>query len=346
MSLVSHRNADYRVSVVDTSGRVKRVLTTVTGGRITLNSHSKLKSSGEITVVGDDGKLSLGDRVRIDYVHDGGEWSLGTFWASTPTMRVSESHVEYRVELLGMLAFLDEDCLERAFTVPAGANVVDTVVGVIKTVGGFPVAAVPSPATTVSALVFQPGTSKLRIVNDLLESINYWSVFTDSRGAFVLAPYLRPVKRGVAWRFHEGEESVHSAVWEREQDTARVPNKVVVVSNPPADKKPAFIGVATNEDASSVFSFQSRGRWITHIERGVEATSQTGVNELARRKLIGLSTPQATLTIEHAPVPIDVAQAVEFRSQGYSRLCVIREIEYELNPGALVKSRLAEVVDL
>lgn len=346
MALNSHRQASYRVSVVGEDGQTKRVLPYVASGSVRLNSVSKLKASGEITIVDSTPPVSLGDRVRVDYVHDGGEWALGVFWASTPTQHVHPTHTEWRIELLGALAFLDEDCVDAATSVPAGANVVDTVVAFIESTGAGRIVAVPNTSTLPGGLVWPAGTSKLRIVNDLLASINYWSVFVDATGAFMVLPYLHAVERGVAWRLREGENSLHSAAWEREQDTASVPNKVIVVSNPTTGDKPAIVGVATNENIDSPYSHQARGRWITHVEDNVEAASQEVADALAKRKLTSLSTPQASLRITHAPIPINVGQVVEFASQGYSKLCVVREIEYSLNPTSLVKSKLVEVVDL
>lgn len=110
--------------------------------------------------------------------------------------------------------------------------------------------------------------------------------------------------------------------------------------------KPGLVGVATNEDPASAYSYPSRGRWIVETQTGVEAANQESIDSQARRRLIDVSTPSASITIQHMPVPIQPNQVVGFSSQGHTAQGVVREIEYMLDPTALVKTKLLEVTDL
>ena len=107
-----------------------------------------------------------------------------------------------------------------------------------------------------------------------------------------------------------------------------------------------MVGVATNEDPASAYSFQARGRWIVETQTGVEAANQESIDSQARRRLIDVSTPSASITIQHMPVPLHPNQVAGFSSQGHTAQGVVKEIEYSLDPTALVKTKLLEVTDL
>ena len=78
----------------------------------------------------------------------------------------------------------------------------------------------------------------------------------------------------------------------------------------------------------------------------MEAADQESINSQARRRLIDVSTPSTSITLQHMPVPLQPNQVVGFTSQGYSARGVVKEIEYTLEATALAKTKLLEVTDL
>lgn len=271
--------------------------------------------------------------------------ALGVFLFGAPKESASDAGRSWQVELLGKLAILDSASTEATLTVPAGSNLVQSAVDLAQNAGESRIAATPSPATTSSAMMWDPGTSTLTVINELLAAAGYWSAWADGSGVVRFEPYSRPAQRPSSFSFVEGDAAIHSAEWTRDQDLASVPNRVVLVGQG-SDETPALVGIATNEDPASPFSFQRRGRWITHSETGVEAANQETLTGLARRKLINSSTPQATLQVTHMPIPIMPNDAGTFRSQGHTSRVVLRSVQYDLDPTALCNSTLVEVVDL
>nr|DAT52162.1 MAG TPA: late control gene D protein [Caudoviricetes sp.] len=287
----------------------------------------------------------MSQRVRIDYTANGQTWGLGVFLLSAPTRSYSEAGSTWSVDLSSPLALPDADCVDRTYTVKAGTNLVDAAAGLLRETGLARLSITPSTAVASSDIVYDPGKSRLTIANELLAAAGYWSAHPDGEGQVHLDPYVRPAARGVAYDFREGARSVHLPEWERELDMASVPNKVVLVSEGSQDKA-ALVGVATNEDPASLYSFQARGRWIVDTQTGVEAANQASIDSQARRRLIDVSTPSASITLQHMPVPIQPNQVVGFSSQGHSAQGVVREISYTLDPTALVRTKLLEVTDL
>lgn len=344
--LTGHRNSQYVVTLLDRRDREKILLDGVVGGEVSLSAATRLRASGSLNLddVGQDIDW-LSDRVRIDYEGNGQRWPLGVFLLAAPTRSYTDEGSQWKVELLSKLAILDQVKTEQTKSLPAGTVVTDAVVSLIRDCGEDSIALTASPATLSSAMTWEPGTALLTIINDLLSAISYWSLTIDGNGIYQIHPYTRPAQRATAWNFQEGPHSVHLAEWDRDQDIASVPNRIVLVGQGSSDT-PALVGAAENTDPASPFSYSARGRWVTRTETGVEASSQDVLTELARRRLIEASTPQATLTVEHMPLPLSPNEVVEWDSQGHRARAVIHGLSYTLNPTALCKTTLKEVVDL
>lgn len=345
-ALDTHRKAAYTVTLLDWADRVVRRLDGVTGGNVTLSNSTRLRASGSLNLTEACGHIDwMSQRVRIEYTANGVSWGLGVFLLSAPTRSYGEAGSTWSVDLSSPLAVPDADCVDSTFTVKAGSNLVGMAADVLYESGLERLSVTPSSAVATSDMIFDPGKSKLTIVNELLGAAGYWSAHPDGAGQVHLDPYTRPAARAVVYDFREGARAIHVPEWERELDAAAVPNKVVLVSQGSADKA-ALVGVAVNEDPSSPYSYPSRGRWVVETRTGVEAADQESITAQARRRLIDVSTPSAAITLQHMPVPIQPNQVVGFTSQGHAAKGVVKEIEYTLDPTALVKTKLLEVTDL
>jgi len=342
-----HRQAEYVVRLLDREDQEIRVLDGVEAGSVQLSASTRLRASGSLTIRDTGESIDwLTQRVRIDYVPVGIEgWSIGVFCFASPRALYSDDGLSWEVELLGKLTLLDRVRTESTLTIPAGANLVEQARLLIVAEGETRIAATPSSAMARSAMTWDPGTSVLTIINDLLGAAGYWAVSADGVGVFRLAPYVRPAARPTALVFAEGEMSIHSPEWTRDQDIAAVPNRVVLVGQG-SDDRPALVGVATNEDASSPYSFQARGGWVVHSETGVEAADQATIDALARRRLIDASTPTGTEEIRHMPVQITPNDLVRFTSQGLDVRALVSQMRIDLSPTALVQTTIREVIDL
>lgn len=344
--LDTHRQGGYTVTLLDMGDRVVRRLDGVTGGSITLSNSTRLRASGSLNLTQACGPIDwMTQRVRIDYTANGISWGLGVFLLSAPTRSYGEAGSTWSVDLSSPLAVPDTDCVDSTFTVKAGSNLVDMAADILHETGLERLSVTPSSAVAASDMIYDPGKSKLTIVNELLSAAGYWSAHPDGMGQIHLDPYMRPAARSVVYDFREGAHAIHLPEWERELDAAAVPNKVVFVSQGSADKA-ALVGVAVNDDPSSPYSYPSRGRWIVETHTGVEAADQESITAQARRRLIEASTPSAAITLQHMPLPIMPNQVVGFTSQGHAAKGVVKEIEYTLDPTALAKTKLLEVTDL
>ena len=341
-SFTGHRQVEIEVMLLDHEEQEKGVLKGVVGGEVTLSASTRLKASGSLELIdlGQDINWST-DRVRITYrIQGGASWPLGVFLLAAPSKTYTDGGATWKVELLSKLTLLDEDCVETPTQMSTEYPALALLQFALVDVGKADIT--ESTARLASTMTWEAGTPRLTIYNDILEAIGYWSMNVSGSGAFQIRPYIPPAQRPLSWQFTEGETSIHLPEWSREQDLAGIPNKVVLVSQG-GDDKPALVGIARNMNPSSPASYPSRGRWITHTETGVEASTQEVITQLAEKKLLEAQTAIAKIEIEHLPVPIWTNDLVEFSSQGVQTRATVQSIKYDLSPDGLCKTTLREV---
>lgn len=363
--LVTHRSERIIVELLDEFDNLRGQLAGVqVGGTIEQNVHRQVRGGGNIVLVEDDSlpwpidgvttplRLSdvdwYKDRIRVSWSVEGGpRWALGTFIVSAPSVSFGDGFTSLSAELLDKLTVPQQDAVEASYSLAPGTVVTDAVEALLLTTGETRMAITESAATLGSGFVWEAGTSKLRVINDLLASINYFSLWCDGSGQYRAEPYVRPDDRTPSWRFEEGETSIHSPEWTREQDLYNVPNRVVLVSQGDGETEaltstyPAT--EAESDEIMPKLGYSARGRWIVHPETGVEANTQAVLDSLARQRLADLADSVANLSVLHAAVPLELNNTVYFRSQGHEALAVVQELAYTLGEGELCRSSWREV---
>ena len=312
--------------LLDSQDRPLGALDGVTGGSAEIVAQA---------VLGGSGTLELDDRQDIDWMthrvralfSDGvDEWPVGTYLLSSPSELHTAFGLSYRVGLLTKMNVVSEDTVEDRFSVSIGTAVIPTVVTLIRSTGEMRIAVTDSDAELTSGLTWEAGTSKLTIINDLLQAAGYWSLWCDGSGLFRVEPYVNPADRPLSFEFEHGEKSLHFPDWGREQDHTSVPNRFVAVGQGD-EESPPLVGVATNEDPDSPYSFQARGRWITATEEGVEGETQAVFDDYAARKLRDLMDPVARMTVRHAMRPLNPNDLVAFTPEdGGRRLATVQRM--------------------
>jgi len=348
--LTGNRVTRVRIDLLSESEAPKGRLAGVTGGFIELIANASVHGGGSITVV-DIGQAVdwLTDRIKPVIIIDGlPEQPLGVYLASEAPEHWGGTGRTWSIKLLDKLSILDQDAVEDTYALDAGTVVTDKIVELIESTGETNHAITPSPATLSAPLVWEPATSKLKIINDLLSTINYFSLYCDHNGQYRGEPYVRPANRPILWEFLDGEKSIYSPEFTRDRDLYGIPNKVIVVSQG-TGTEPALTATATNSDPSSPYSTVSRGRTIVHKETGVEIVDQDTLDNYARRRLIELTSPTSSIDVSHAYVPgLTFNAAVRVRNvpAGIDHRHVITKMWVSLDPTVLARSTLREVVDL
>lgn len=304
-----NRNVHIRYQLLDKNNVGKRELTNVLSGSVTHEALADIKRKARFTIK-DEGDIDFtSDRIQplVDVLVPKGilsgqpaaegwvTFALGVFLLSTPRRKSDESGAIIReVEAYDQNQVLLDDKVDGRYLITAGTNFI-TAVSTILTSAGID----PSRQNLVATAKTLPvdrewdgGTSKLRIINDLLNALNYTSLWFDGEGYAVASPYVLPAQAPPEYTYQDDALSVTLlGSVEHEADMFSVPNKwVFVVSQ--ADR-PELKSVYENTNANSPTSTVSRGRTIVEY-REVDAADQAALDGLVRR-----AANDATNIFEH-----------------------------------------------
>jgi hypothetical protein len=159
----------------------------------------------------------------------------------------------------------------------------------------------PSTAFLPVGNDYQPGTTKLAIINDLLKTIGYCPLYHDENGVPQILPLVNPSLRPPEYVYSEDSASVTLPAKTEVFDLYSVPNVfVLVASNPDAT---LYTATYTNANPLSPTSTLSRGRSIVHYE--LETNAYNLVSLQARCALLAqqASAPYDILTFQSAIMP-------------------------------------------
>lgn len=346
--LTGNRNTSYYLDILNPDESFVARLDGVTDGKLDWIANALVKGGGDLTVTDVNQPINwLSSRIRPVMAIEGlPEQPLGIFLAAEAPDSWDNGRT-WAVKLLDKTTILDQDIITATYSVAAGTVVTTEIVAILTGAGITNYAITPSAATLAGALVWKPNTSKLRIVNDLLAAIGYFSLYANFNGQLIGEPYVLPADRALAYEFLDNSEGIYKPAFTRDVDIWKIPNRVVITGQGDGTTA-ALTSLAENTDPASPYSIPNRGV-KGYSEEGVEAADQATLDAYARRRLVELTTPTATIEIEHSPLPgLAVNQAVRFRRQpaGIDSRHVISKTRIVLDGKALATSSLREVVDL
>lgn len=241
------------------------------------------------------------------------EWPLGLFIPATPEESWEDGTLSQDVDIYDRLLVLVEDEIDTTYVLPAGAITTEEI-RIILNDGGIAdkdISLADSSATLANSMVWEPGTTRLQMVNDLLASLNYFSLWADGYGTFHGDPYVAPQDRPVALVLEDAPDGIYDPKFSHLRDGFKVPNKYVGVSRGSGETE-ALISVATNTDPASPFSQPSRGRWITESDSGIEATDQATLDAIVARRLAEATQVASDVSLSIWTMPLAVNDIVTF----------------------------------
>jgi hypothetical protein len=377
----SNRKLAFRYELLDSTNQTKGQITNVLAASVSNNALAQIKRTARFTMKEDGSVKFLSDRVKpycrlwvppgrilarqfsflqpqfpseYEILREGSkeggwvEWPLGVFVLSTPPRRTNSSGVVIReVEAYDLLQILVDDKVEDRYVVTAGTNYLTAVKSLLNSSGLTQQNLTATDKTLPADRDWNPGTTKLQIINDLLGAINYRSLFYDENGIAVAQPYVSPDVRASEYTYRDDDESVIFPEVEQGLDLFSVPNKwVLVVSEP---DRPALMSTYTNTNPDSSTSTVSRGRTIVDYLEGVEAVDQVALDAKARRLAFEASQVYEQVNFDTGIMPmhsdLDVL-TLEFSKLGISAKYVETEWSFDLKAGAKMRHRIRRVVSV
>lgn len=299
------------------------------------------------------------------------ETPLGVYVLNAQPEKWSGTGRTYELILTDKSTVLEQDAVAESFTAGTADPILEIVADVISSAGEA-ISLDGSDTRTLSVeRTWEAGTSKLTIVNDLLtDSLGYFALRVNGQGSFRAEPYVEPSKRSVKYsglnyadgtplkrELRDGSQSIYLPEWTLDRVSYDIPNRVIAVASGTGDG-PALSGTATNENPASPYSTVSRGRVIVpksgpltvdvpdfSAEGDPEAATIAFLDAAALRSLIARSSRQASVEIEHLPVPCEILDAFEFANvpAGVDAVHTLRSTSIPFTFDGKQKSVLAEV---
>lgn len=209
------------------------------------------------------------------------EWALGVFLLSSPA-RKENNGIWREIEAYDASLILREDKFTDRHRIVAGTRYIDAITTIINSAGISRVNITDSAALVTVDKEFEIGTTtKMEVVNQLLNEINYTSIWADENGQFIANPYILPNIREVDYTYKNDKLSIIHNGAINELDIFNIPNKFIVTASNP--EKLPLTSIYVNDSLSSKLSTVNRDRTIVDYRQVDDILDQATLNAYAQR---------------------------------------------------------------
>lgn len=275
-------------------------------------------------------------------------FSLGIFLISSPTKTEEGKHVYREIEAYDKLLILQEDKVTERHTVKAGTRYYDAMVSLLQSAGVDKINIENNNKLINNDKEWEPGTEKLKILNDLASDMNFTPFWVDEFGYFRSSQYRSPQDSPTDYIYEDDDLSVTLPGMEEELDLFDLPNVFhVVVANP--DTEEEFISMVENNNPDHPRSIPRLGRRVVRFEEKDDIADQESLDGYVERLASEASQVYGKVKFSTAIMPF----------HSYSNVLVIRnktlgidhkyaETNWSMNlePGADMSHEMRRVVSL
>lgn len=322
------------------------------GGSIDYSQGREVRGGGslDITLSRDVNWEAARIKISRAVVRDNGEevwFGCGVFIPQAGDEDWTAEGATMSLNLLDKTALLKEPT-PYTFSLGVGVNVTQAIRDIFTSLGETRVNITESNNTLSTPMTWDPRTTWLRIINDLLGTINYFSVWADGDGVFRADPYRRPADRPEVFPFRNDRRSITLPDFKVLQEPSSVPNRVIAYSRVEGEEE-QLVSIATNESATNPYSYQNRGeKWRTETLEDVDVTTQEALDEYAIRTLIDRTSVARGVSFDHGWLPLAINDVVSwYNSRADMDIKgVVVEYKIPLEEGSLMSTRVTEVIDL
>jgi len=309
------------------------------GGSIEYNDLTAIKVSGSLPYIslpeiGNDYIRVYSRHLQKGKVH---EVLHGTFIASAPSSVLNRKSRKGSLDIYSLLQVVQDASISEPLSIPKSTKAVDFAVTMITGRAGIKALglAVQSDASEAelgSDWVYDIGTSRLEIVNELLAFAGFRNADVDASGTIRMLTYTNPEDLSPTVVLRDDEPGcMFAPSVKHELDFFSVPNVFIAVMS---NAEESFVAKAENTDATSIYSKQARGRDIVVKEDVSDIESQTALQAFAQRRLSELSSSVESVEIAHPYLPYDMGVGMQlvYTEAGFEMAGVVVKRVLSLTP--------------
>lgn len=259
MEYTSNNTIGLRVEVLRDGG-VYTTLEPYSAPEVQNVAASVLKMSMRGTFLQPENEIRwLTDRIRPVLIINGNEFPVGWYIPTTPEWTVEGERKILNLEGYSMLYLAERVKIPSGYTIAKGTNYIGAVQELLRTAG---ITRYDAEETTLVLATdradWEPGTTVLTVINQLLSEINYRSAWVDLSGRVRLTKYRKPGTENIQHIYNAGDYSIISANASVTTDYFDKANVFRVVCASP-DLNAPLIAEVENNDPNSAFSTVSLG---------------------------------------------------------------------------------------
>ena len=233
------------------------------------------------------------DRIRPVMIKGTNESQLGKYMVISMPESLSDTGSVYQIEMYDETMILHQAAMESRVYYAAGTSYQAVIEALLVECGLYDYSFTPTVSVLNSDREFAPGENYLKIINTLLDEINYEHIHAGLDGVLYLVPKVSKSSADHVYtdrRAYGLMKPIH-----RDTDIFSLPNVLVgVVSNP--DEDTPLIYKIENTDPSSKISIPSRGYKVTKIYKLSNIASQQDLEDYITAEY--LKSTQTTETAE------------------------------------------------
>lgn len=312
------------------------------GGKIEYNALTRLKANCTIPIsIAINEVLNL-DAIRVFHVINGIEECLGTFLISTP-IKEFEDEVQ-SVECVGYSTLwrISSNSSDNKYYVPEGTNAVAEVKRIL-TMLGFSFSIPDCDKVTNTNREWDLGAAYLDIINDLLEVVNYTSLYVDAYGEYIAMPYVLPQDRTIDLTLNDTQiDNIIEPTQTNELDLFNVPNKFIRYCS----STPTLSLFAVYENTDGITG--TNNTWVnTDVQEVLDVSDYDTLYEICKRDCANAisiyNKVQIAIAITMLPTYMPTIQLKHYQANG-KYTCTSFVIELEVGGSQELNLRKAVIL--
>lgn len=330
------REWGFRYELLNADNGKIRDISEMAGASVAHDATAEVKRTAKFTVR-DLGTIPYGSarikpwaRIRMP---DGGwaEWPLGVFLLTTPVRKIDSSGVITRdIDAYDQNLVLQDDKVPDRYYVSEGYKYTDAVRELLISCGIAPGGVADSPKLLPVSLEWDPGTTKYKIVSDLLSAVNYCSLWFDGNGTARATDNVDPNTLPNEYDYSTGRESIILHEMEQEQDYYKVPNRLVLYVSTP--DRPPLRAEILNDSPNSPTSTVSRGRVITESVQIEDVSDLPTLNDIGRTRMRTENSLFENIKFSTGIMPLhENLDVYSFTYNGMIENGKFQEVKWEMN---------------
>lgn len=297
----------------------------------------------------------ISDEIKPYIVINGTEHPIGVFLPAAVTPTTNRGQETLNVEAYDRCWLARDNKIENRIYFAAGTKYITALETLLASCGIAAVAVTATDSKLSTARDdWEPGTSYLSIINELLREITYKELWFDANGTAIIEPESVPTARNIRHRFTDqkpdprnekeiGMINVYPVI-SKQTDIYQRPNVITCVCSSP-DRSADLSATAENNNPESPLSLQRRGRRIVRFEKVNNIPSQEALEEYVKHRMMENMVTGEEITIQTPLMPgfgVNDVCAVSFGDT--SGICIEREWDMQLEPGGTMSHKLERVV--